>query len=76
MKEWMQLETAFDAMSSFNLNGDRHVPLQNVKALVATYVEGTYKEGTKIKFSADPVPAAPVSEKDIHRSDVPQVQKS
>jgi hypothetical protein len=72
----MQLETALDSMSSVNLNGERYVPLQNVKALCATHVEGTFKVGNAIKFAELPLAATPVSEKDIHRSDAPQTQKS
>lgn len=49
--EWMQLDTALDAMSGVNLNDQMHIARQNVKAIIATFVEGAVKVGNTIKFT-------------------------
>lgn len=53
--EFQQIETALETMGGLNVAngsaaGDLYVPVQNVKVLIATFVQGAVKEGPKVRF--------------------------
>lgn len=52
--EFQQVEVALDTMGGINIasGGDvcLYVPVQNVKVLIATFVQGAKKKGNKVTF--------------------------